>query len=107
MGGDSFIRLQELKTPWRGECGDCSLRLLTDEVFVSEWEAKNKAEPHPPLLREVIWTFAPRKERLDVLSEESDRDAGASDSNGGDIAGVDNGDESDVGEDGGANGVQT
>ncbi|KZT70635.1 hypothetical protein DAEQUDRAFT_725176 [Daedalea quercina L-15889] len=63
LGGGSSISLQELKTPWRGECGDCTLRLLTDEGFVSEWEVKNKDEPHPPSLREVVWTFTPRKER--------------------------------------------
>ncbi|TFY69374.1 hypothetical protein EVJ58_g480 [Rhodofomes roseus] len=52
------VGLQDLKTPWRGECGECTSLHLTDETFVSDWEAKNKEEPHPPSLREVTWSFA-------------------------------------------------
>ncbi|TFY69346.1 hypothetical protein EVJ58_g475 [Rhodofomes roseus] len=61
------VGLQDLKTPWRGECGECTSLHLTDETFVSDWEAKNKEEPHPPSLCEVTWTFA-----LDQEEESSD-----------------------------------
>ncbi|TFY61801.1 hypothetical protein EVJ58_g4280 [Rhodofomes roseus] len=56
------VGLQDLKTPWRGECGECTSLHLTDEAFVADWEAQNKEEPHPPSLRKVIWTFAPVEE---------------------------------------------
>ena len=52
--------LQRLKTPWRGECGECTARMLTDEEFVEEWEAKNRDQQRPPSLREVVWTFTPK-----------------------------------------------
>lgn len=60
------ISLQRLKMPWRGECGDCSALFLADEEYVPEWEAKNKAEPHPPSLREVVWTFAYTPSEMDL-----------------------------------------
>ncbi|KAH9923529.1 uncharacterized protein B0H18DRAFT_878572 [Fomitopsis serialis] len=59
------ISLQSLKTRWRGECGDCSALFLADEEYVPEWEAKNKAEPNPPSLREVVWTFAYTPSEMD------------------------------------------
>ena len=52
--------LQKLKSPWRGECGVCTARMLTDEAFVEEWEAKNRGQQRPPSLCEVLWTFTPK-----------------------------------------------
>ncbi|KAH9923530.1 uncharacterized protein B0H18DRAFT_465037 [Fomitopsis serialis] len=76
---DGEVCLQELSTPWRGECGECTARFLTDEDFTPEWEAQNKAEPHPPSLREVVWTFAPAtQEALDAESGSDSEDGPSS-----------------------------
>lgn len=69
--------LQNLKAPWRGECGECAAYMLTDEAFVDDWEAKNRDQSRPPSLCEVVWTFTPKstvsaESIFDDSSEEGD-----------------------------------
>lgn len=75
--------LRKLKTPWRGECGECTARMLTDEEFVQEWEAKNRDQQRPPSLREVVWTFTPKStfSEYDVEGISDEGDAEGEDDN--------------------------
>ncbi|TFY69345.1 hypothetical protein EVJ58_g474 [Rhodofomes roseus] len=71
------VSLQSVRTAWRGECGDCCKHHLTDADFVSRREADDMAEPRPPALREVIWSFTPFRTPEDytdgdVTSDSSD-----------------------------------
>lgn len=97
--------LQKLKTPWRGECGECTARMLTDDEFVEEWEAKNRDEKRPPSLREVVWTFTPKSFLNSVSGEsevegEEDDDVDADGSSDEQNAGKDNSNEDDADDDG-------